>query len=147
MPITACAIVPLYPKELTPPLLLSAANAPSPAARSCGPSEPTPLRFEMPRFRDQFPGFFDLGLAALSYFAIGRAHLHDGRLDGKRVLDRTCRISDGELSLAPTKHRTRVGRRRGLKCGRAVALRSVVELTRLRCSVLSRQRHIARRSV
>jgi hypothetical protein len=56
----------------------------------------------MPRFRDQFAGFFDLGLAALSDLAVGRAHLNDGRLDRKRVLDRACRISDGQLRLATT---------------------------------------------
>ena len=44
----------------------------------------------MPRFRDKFPRFFDFGLAALSDLAVGRAHLHDGCLDGKRVLDRAC---------------------------------------------------------
>ena len=56
-------------------------NAPRAAARSGSPSEPPPLRFEMPRFRDQLARFLNLGLAALSDFAIGRAHLHDGRLD------------------------------------------------------------------
>jgi len=54
----------------------------------------------MPRFCDQFPGFLNLGLAALPDLAVDRAHLNDSRLDGKRVFDRTRRISDGELSLA-----------------------------------------------
>ena len=75
-------------------------NASSAAARSSSPREPPPLRLEVPCFRDQFPRFFDLGLAALADLAISRAHLHDGRLDRKRVLDCTCRISDGELRLA-----------------------------------------------
>ena len=101
----------------------------------------------MPRFRDQLARFFDLGLAALPDLAVGRAHLHDGRLDGKRVLDRACRISDGELSLAAAQHGTRVGRRRGLKSECAVAYRPVVAYPSLGGPVLSRQRHIARRSV
>ena len=66
----------------------------------------------MPRFRHQFPRFFDLGLATLSYFAIGRRHFNDGCLDGKRVLDRACRISDGQFCLSTAKHGTRVGRLR-----------------------------------
>ena len=56
-------------------------NTPRAAARSCSPREPPPLRLEVPRFRDQFPRFLDLGLAPLPDFAIGRRHLHDGRFD------------------------------------------------------------------
>ena len=61
--------------------------------------------------------------------------------------DRTRRISDGQLRLAAAQHRTCVGRRCGFKCGRAVAYRPVVAYPSLGGPVLSRQRHIARRSV
>jgi len=61
----------------------------SPTARSSSPREPTPLRLEMPRFRDQLARFLNLGLAALPDLAVGRRHLNDGRFDRKRVLDRS----------------------------------------------------------
>ena len=61
--------------------------------------------------------------------------------------DRTRRISDGQLRLPAPQHGTRVWRRRGLKSECAVAYRPVVAYPSLGGPVLSRQRHIARRSV
>ena len=61
--------------------------------------------------------------------------------------DRTRRISDGQLRLPAPQHGTCVGRGRGLKSECAVAYRPVVAYPSLGGPVLSRQRHIARRSV